>query len=280
MKNYITWALDYTRKNPLRATAIAFVKGLIVAALLIGCSTSCKAQDVSISNIDLEAGTFDLGVALTDTASTVSSVTLWISEPEWNTTEVVLNDEEVLPFIDTHVISGFELGQGATLTLPLPLSWLNWLDHGIFSAQDNVAVIGVWTMNDFIPWIYGDDSDYPVEDIFDDSFDLVQAVPTQNVVEVASEIVYVYVDNTSGIELASVTIPSIVNTPSDLTITNTGSVDAFDFTIYNMSGQIVWNTTNPNDFYSHEGATGIYTYSLNVSIGGQTYTDVNSIYFN
>ncbi len=256
------------------------MKNLLLLGAIALSSLTLSAQDVSVSNIDLDAGTFDLGVALTDTVSTVSSITLWISEPDWDLTTVTLNDEEVLPFLDTHTISGFELGQGATLTLPLPLAWLNWLDHGIFSAQDNLAVIGVWTMNDFIPWIYGADSDYPVEDIFDDSYSIVQAVPTQNVVEVASEIVYVYVDNASGIELASVTIPSIVNTPSDLTITNTGSVDAFDFTIYNMSGQIVWNTSNPNDFYSHEGATGIYTYSLNVSIGGQTYTDVNSIYFN
>tara|TARA_Y100001938_G_scaffold139538_1_gene206535 strand:- start:667 stop:1512 length:846 start_codon:yes stop_codon:yes gene_type:complete len=281
MKTYIEWAMDYTRKNPLRAAAIAFVKGLVVAALLIGCSSSCSAQDVSVSNIDLEAGTFDLGVSVTDTVSTVTSVTLWISEPDWDITEVVLNDEEVLPFLDTHTISNFELGQGATLTLPLPLSWLNWLDHGIFSAQDNVAVIGVWTMNDFIPWIYGADSDYPeTNDEFADSYDFVQAVPTQNLVEVPSETVYVYVDSTTGIDVATVTVPTVMNTSEELTLSFSGQMESFSFVIYNTAGAVVWTTSNPNDFYSHNQPTGVYLYSLQVVIGGETYTEFDSIYFN
>lgn len=281
MNRYCAWVLDYTQRNPLKAVAIAFAKGLVIAALLLGCSSSASAQDVSVSNIDLDAGTFDLGVSVTDTVSTVTSVTLWISEPDWDLTEVVLNDEEVLPFIDTHTISNFELGQGATLTLPLPLSWLNWLDHGIFSSQDNVAVIGVWTMNDYIPWIYGADSDYPeTNDEFADSYGFVQAVPTQNLVEVPSEIVYVYVDSTSGIEVATVTVPTVINTSEDLTLSFSGQMESFSFMIYNTAGQVVWTTSNPNDFYSHNEPTGIYMYSLQVVIGGETYTEVESIYFN
>ena len=284
MNRYCAWVLDYTQRNPLKAVAIAFAKGLVIAALLLGCSSSASAQDVSISNINLEAGTFDLGVSVTDTVSTVTSVTLWISEPDWDLTTVTLNDEEVLPFLDTHTISNFELGQGATLTLPLPLSWLNWLDHGIFSAQDNVAVIGVWTMNDFIPWIYGADSDYPeTNDEFNDSFDLVQAVPTQNVtvevIEIASQTTYIYVDSSTGVEVAEVIIPQIATTNSTLYIQGLGDIEAFELNLYSMSGQVVWTTNNPNDFYQHTSPAGVYTYSLNVSIGGQTYTNVESIYF-
>ena len=54
MNRYCAWVLDYTQRNPLKAVAIAFVKGLVIAALLLGCSSSAKAQDIYIQNIDLE----------------------------------------------------------------------------------------------------------------------------------------------------------------------------------------------------------------------------------
>lgn len=281
MNRYCAWVLDYTQRNPLKAVAIAFVKGLVIAALLLGCSSSCSAQDIYIQNVDLEFGTFDVGVTDLGNDLTVSSFTLWISEPDWDSTEVVLNDEEILPFLDTHLYDiDWEITPGEWYTLQLPLSWRNWLDHGIFSGQNNVAVIGVWGMNDYIPWIYGQDSDWPTTDGNANNYTFVQAVPTQNVVELPSETVYVYVDSTSGIEVATVTVPTVVNTSEDLTLSFSGQMESFSFVIYNTAGAVVWTTSNPNDFYSHDEPTGIYVYSLQVVIGGETYTEFDSIYFN
>ena len=286
MNRYCAWVLDYTQRNPLKAVAIAFVKGLVIAALLLGCSSSAKAQDIYIQNVDLEFGTFDVGVTDLGNDLTVSSFTLWISEPDWDATEVVLNDEEVLPFLDTHLYDiDWEITPGEWYTLQLPLSWRNWLDHGIFSDQDNVAVIGVWGMNDYIPWIYGQDSDWPTTDGNANNYVFVQAEPTQNVVtevvEIAQATIYIYVDSTTGVEVAEVGIPQIAAASNGtLYVQALGDYETFELTIYGLSGQILWNTTDPWESYSHNNAAGIYTYVLNMTIGGQTYTQTNSIYFN
>ena len=219
MNRYYVWVLDYTQRNPLKAVAIAFAKGLVIAALLLGCSSSAKAQDIYIEDIDLMFSTFTVGVTDLGNDLNVSSFTLWISEPDWDSTEVVLNDEEILPFLDTHLYDiEFEIEPGEEYTFALPMSWVNWLRHGIFSGQNNQAVIGVWGMNDYIPWIYGENSDWPYDtDGTANNYQFVEAIVTENLVEVPSETVYVYVDSTSGIEVATVTVPTVVNTSEDLT---------------------------------------------------------------
>jgi len=252
----------------------------IACAIALLTYTSTNAQGLQVVSVDVDQATITMTITEGGLTSVNDNLTLWISEPDWNANPVALNDEEVAPFIDTHLFNTiFTLGD--TVDLPMPSAWVAMAKRGMFAGQGNVFVLGTWTVDNYTPFVF-DGSDMPEAgtDAFGDNYVFTEYLPMYNVVEIPAETVIVYVEETTNIQLGYVALPNVINTPNDLEFASSGELNNFEFTLYNMSGQIVWSTNDITDFYSHSGATGIYTYTMTASLGGSTQTVSQNIYFN
>jgi len=251
------------------------MKNLFLGAVLLTTAGIASAQDtdIAIGNINLADGTF---VISCESGATITDFTLWISAPDWEDAPVILNDEEVLPFTDTHTFTGVSVQEGLTLQLPLPISWLNWMSHGMFSDQDNACVIGVWSINSCIPWIY-EGNDYPLTDFADD-YSFVMCNVTENLLEVAGTVEYIYVGETSGIEVASVQLLTVLYTGDALSFVTSGNIESFAFSLYNSTGQLVYETTDINEEWYPSNPTGVYIYSLTSVINGEPNVSTDNLY--